>query len=170
MIHCSSSSVLAKMAAAVAPAAFAISLLCACSHPAKPQTVPSPVKISYCDGRQQSRPAVVGVICLSNDITARNLKWSAWGKPFATAIGRALVDLCAFQDCHTGRYQYFPIVLVASKLVTCPNGARTYSRLQYVFVGTSPFQGIPSNISFKNFVTGAGRPGPPRNQTVSLTC
>jgi hypothetical protein len=61
-------------------------------------------------------------------------------------------------------------VLVASKLVTCTNGARAYSMLQYVFVGRSPFLGIPSNISFKNFVTGAGRPGPPRNQTVSLTC
>jgi hypothetical protein len=80
------------------------------------------------------------------------------------------VDICAFEDCHTGHYKYFPIVLIASKLRNCPNGARAYSTLKYVFVGRSPFQGIPANISFKNYITGAGRPGPPRNQTVSLTC
>jgi hypothetical protein len=145
-------------------------LLTACSHPDRSGAVASPVKISYCNGGQQARPTVIAVICLSNDITARHLRWSAWGKPFTTAIGRALVDMCAFEDCHTGAYKSFPIVLIASKLVTCPNGARAYSRLQYTFVGRSPFQGIPSNISFKNYIAGAGRPHPPSHQTVSLTC
>ena len=42
--------------------------------------------------------------CHTKDIIARKLAWSAWGKPTATAIGTAVVDLCAYEDCHSGDY------------------------------------------------------------------
>jgi len=88
----------------------------------------------------------------------------------ATAIGTAVVDLCAFSDCHTGSYQAVPIVVVASKIGRCGHGTQGYLRLQYMFVGRSPFAGLPANVKFSNFMTGAARPGPPHDQTVSLTC
>ena len=62
------------------------------------------------------------------------------------------------------------IDLVASKIGRCGKGTPAYSRLQYVFAGRSPFAGLPANVSFPNFMTGASRPGPPHDQTVSLTC
>jgi hypothetical protein len=111
----------------------------------------------------------VDVICVTGSITARSLTWSAWGKPVATAVGTAVVDLCAYSDCHTGNYRSFPIVVIASRLVSCSKNTHAYSRLQYVFVGHSPFQGVPANMKFTNFMDAASRP-PPGNQTTSLTC
>jgi hypothetical protein len=163
--------VLAKTTCAVvATLVLPLLLLTACSHAAPSKAAPASVKLAYCGGSAQSRPAVVEVICTTNDITARNLTWAGWGKPFSTARGTAVVDLCSFEDCHSGSYSAFPIVVIASKIVSCPKNPQAYSRLQYVFVGRSPFQGVPANVKFKNFMVGASRPGPPRNQTVSLTC
>jgi hypothetical protein len=145
-------------------------LLSACSHPAGAGTGATRVKLANCGVSPQAEPAVVNVICGTSDITARDLIWSAWGKPVATAIGTAVVDLCAFSDCHTGSYKAVPIVVAASKIGGCGHGTQGYSRLQYMFVGRSPFADLPANVSFSNFMTGAARPGPPRDQTVSLTC
>jgi hypothetical protein len=88
----------------------------------------------------------------------------------ATGSGVALVDLCAFSDCHNSDYSTAPIVVIASRLRACPSGTRAYSRLQYVFVGVSPFQGLPAHMSFRNFMSAPHRPPPPKNQTVSLAC
>ncbi len=150
--------------------ALPLLFLTACSHATPSRNVSTTVTMAYCGNSSQARPTVVSVVCLTNDIVARDLTWSAWGKPTATAIGTAEVDLCAFEDCHSGDYNPFPIVLVASKIVSCPQHRRAYSRLQYVFVGTSPFRGIPANASFKNFIAGPSRPEPPRDQTVGLSC
>src|SRR5215471_4138113 len=164
--------VLARMASVATVAALLapLLLLSACSHPAGAGTGAARVTMANCGDGPQVEPTVVNVICQTNDITARRLTWSAWKKPVATAIGTAVVDLCSFSDCHTGSYASVPIVLVASKIGRCGKGTRAYSRLQYVFVGRSPFAGLPANVSFSNFMTGASRPGPPHDQTVSLTC
>jgi hypothetical protein len=144
-------------------------LLSACSHPAGAGTGATRITMANCGVSPQVKPTVVNVICGTTDITARRLAWSAWGKPVATAVGTAVVDLCAFSDCHTGSYQAVPVVMVASKIGQCGHGTQGYLRLQYVFVGRSPFAGLPTNLNFSNFMTGAARPGPPRDQTVSLT-
>jgi hypothetical protein len=164
--------VLARITRAVVVATLVLPLvlLTACSHPAGSRALPPPVTMAFCGGSQQLRPAIVEVICTTNDITARSLIWSAWGKPVATASGTAAVDMCSFEDCHNGSYSAFPIVVIASRIANCSKNTRAYSRLQYTFVGRSPFQGLPTNMKFKNFEVGASRPGPPRNQTVSLTC
>jgi len=75
--------------------------------------------MANCGVSPQVKPTVVNVICGTTDITARKLAWSAWGKPVATAVGTAVVDLCAFSDCHTGSYQAVPIVVVASRIGRC---------------------------------------------------
>ena len=92
-------------------------LLAACGHAAAPG--PPPVTLSACGSGPAERPGEVLVICFTNDITAQDLKWRAWGKPTASASGTALVDLCAYEDCHTGSYGTVPIILIASKLVRC---------------------------------------------------
>ena len=60
--------------------------------------------------------------------------------------------------------------MVASQLARCGQ-AMAYSRLQYVFVGGSPFSGLPANgADFSHFIAAPDRPAPPANQVVSLTC
>lgn len=160
----------ATSAAVMAALLTLLLLLSACSHPAGAGTGATRIRMANCGVSPQAEPTVVNVICGTTDITARGLTWSAWGKPVATAIGTAVVDLCAFSDCHTGSYQAVPIVMVASKIGRCGKGTHAYSRLQYMFVGRSPFAGLPANMNFSNFMTGASRPGPPHDQTVSLSC
>jgi hypothetical protein len=164
--------VLARTTSAVVMAALLASflLLPACSNPAGAGTGATRVTMADCGVSAQVKPTVVNVICGTTDITARNLRWSAWGKPVATAVGTAVVDLCAFSDCHTGSYEAVPVVVAASKIGRCGHRTKGYSRLQYMFVGRSPFAGLPANVNFSNFMTGAARPGPPDDQTISLTC
>jgi hypothetical protein len=144
-------------------------LLTACAQGGS-TTTSAAVRLASCGGAAQRRPSIIQVVCQTDDITARNLHWSAWGKPVATAIGVGVVNLCAVEDCHSQLYNPLPLVMIASKIVPCPHGRRAYSRLQYVFVGHSPFQGLPSHMNFSGFISGAGRPGLPARQTVSLTC
>ena len=143
-------------------------LLAACGHPAAP--VPPPVTLSACGSGPQVRPDVVLVICFTNDITATDLTWAAWGRPTATARGTALVDLCAYEDCHTGSYGTVPITLIASKLMRCARGTRAYSTLRYGFPDGSPWPGIPADQNTSSYIAGPERVLPPADQTVSLAC
>lgn len=153
---------------AAAPLTLAL-LLAACAQ-GGPTAIPAPVRLSDCGAPGQRQPSIIQVVCRSDDITARSLHWSAWGKPVATGIGVAVVNLCAVEDCHTQLYNPLPLVVIASKLVPCPHGTRAYSRLQYVFVGRSPFQGVSAHLKFSGYISGAARPDLPAHQTVSLTC
>ena len=165
------SSMRASRAGAVTAAlTMLVLLLSACTHPAPSRTSPPAVTMAFCGGSAQARPTVVEVICATNDITARNLTWSGWGHSVATASGTGVADLCAAEDCHTGEYASAPIVLIASGLARCDGQSRGYQRLQYVFVGTSPFQGVSANQNFSDFMAAPGRPGLPANQTVRLNC
>jgi hypothetical protein len=155
--------------AAVAVTVLAL-FLAACGQAGRPASTRPRVTMAFCGGSPQARPDVLDVICLTDDITARNLAWTGWGRPVATAAGTAVVDLCAMEDCHTGSYQSAPIVLIASAIRACPRHRRAYSRLQYVFVGRSPFAGLPAGASTRNFMTGPGRVTMPADQTVSVAC
>lgn len=91
-----------KTHAVMATLMLLLLLLTACTHATKP--VPPPVTLGYCGSSPQVMPGIVLVVCNTDDITARNLIWSDWGKPTATAKGSATVDLCAYEDCASGDY------------------------------------------------------------------
>ncbi len=156
--------------AAVGLATLLTLTLTACSPPATSAHAAKPVTMTDCNGLHHARPDIVDVVCESDAITARKLTWSGWGTPVATAAGTAVVDLCAFTDCHTGSYGAFPIVVIASKIMKCAKGGQRYSRLQYVFVGHNPFASLPKNLGIANSLFGSHRPGPPHNETVSMPC
>jgi hypothetical protein len=150
--------------------ALAALFLTACGTTVGPSArPPAAIRLVDCGSPPQASPTVLAVICSTNSITARDLRWSAWGKPVTTAIGTAVVDLCAYSDCHTGKYRAVPIVLVGSRIVNCPRQARVYSRLQYIFVGPTPFPGVPAHMKFPKFWWGSARPSA-GNQTVSMPC
>jgi hypothetical protein len=149
-------------------AQLSVLFLAGCSHSAAP--VPPVVTMSFCGSDPQPMPTVVEVICNTDDITARNLVWTAWGKPMATAKGMAAVDLCAYEDCHTGAYSSVPIKLIASKVVTCAKNKRVYTTLRYVFVDGSPWPGMPADMNTSGYIAAPHRTLPPQNETVELTC
>ena len=149
-------------------ALLAVLLLAACGHAVGP--VPPAVTLSACGSNPEARPDFVLVICFTDDLTATHLNWTAWGKATATARGTGLVDLCAYEDCHTGAYGTVPIRLIASRIVRCAQGTRAYSTLRYVFVDGSPWSGIPANLNTSGYIAGPHRVLPPADQTVSLTC
>jgi len=132
-------------------------------------SAPAPVTLSYCGSDAAPSPSIVIVICNTDDITARDLSWTAWGGPTATASGVAVVDLCAYADCHTGSFGSVKIKLIATGITKCA-GKRAYSTLRYVFPGGTPWPGAPSGASASHFMVGSSRPLPPANQTVALTC
>ena len=147
---------------------ISVLFLAGCAHSAAP-TAPA-VTMSFCGTAPQSTPTVLDVICNTDDITARNLVWTAWGKPTATAKGTAEVDLCAYEDCHTGAYSSVPIKLIASKIATCAGNKRTYTTLRYVFADGSPWAGVPADMTTSGYMAGPNRTLPPANQTVGLGC
>ncbi|MGH3197085.1 MAG: hypothetical protein ACRDOH_07585 [Streptosporangiaceae bacterium] len=156
-----------KTPAVVATLMFLLLLLTACSHAAKP--VPPAVTLGFCGSNPQVMPDVVLVVCNTDDITARNLIWSDWGKPTASARGSATVDLCAYEDCASGDYVSVTIEMTAAKIVHCSKNTRAYSTLRYVFPDGSPFRGVPAVANTSGYF-GGQNPVPPANQTVSLTC
>jgi hypothetical protein len=149
-------------------ALFSVPFLAGCSHPAAP--VPPVVTMSFCGSSPQKAPSVVEVVCNTDDITARRLVWAAWGSPAASANGVAVVDLCAYEDCHTGAFGTVPIRLIASKITVCAGHERTYATLRYVFVDGSPWAGVPADMKTSGYIAGPGRVLPPANQTVGLAC
>jgi hypothetical protein len=156
----------ARAAAVVIAIVAASALTGGCTPSASPAAV-SQVRMSRCGGALRAQPDVVNVTCLNNSIMARHLRWSSWGGPVATATGSAVVDLCAYEDCYAGDYVTVPIVIITSKIVRCSRSAHAYSEMQYVFVGRSPYAGVPAGISVPD---GANSPANPRDQTVSLVC
>jgi hypothetical protein len=149
-------------------ALLSVLFLAGCSHSAAP--VPPAVTMSFCGSDPQPMPAVVEVICNTDDITARNLVWAAWGTPTATAKGMAVVDLCAYEDCHTGAFGSVPIELIASKVAACAKNERAYTALRYVFVDGSPWPDMPANMNTSGYIAAPNRVLPPQDQTVELAC
>jgi hypothetical protein len=156
------------MQRATIAALLSVLFLAGCSHSAAP--VPPAVTMSFCGSGPQPMPTVVEVICNTDDITARNLVWAAWGSATATAKGVATVDLCAYEDCHTGAFTSVPIKLIASTLAACAENKRAYTTLRYVFADGSPWGNVPADMTTSGYIAGANRILPPRNQTVGLTC
>ncbi len=158
--------------AAAAAALTAALALTACGPAATSASAAKAVTMRACsDSGRQVRPDLISVICSSDAITARSLKWSKWGAPVATATGSATVNWCAFEGCAYGEYDNYRIVMVASKLVQCPKAGQQYTRMQYVFVGDdNPFASLPKNFKLTNELFGSHMPGPANNQTVDLPC
>lgn len=55
-------------------------LLAACSSAAGSRPASPAVALADCGQPPQARPAIVAVICSTNSITVRDLRWSAWGR------------------------------------------------------------------------------------------
>jgi hypothetical protein len=154
---------------ALAAVAMAVMLaVSACSHTTTSDRVP--VTLALCGTSPAVAPDLIEVICNTDDITARDLTWSAWGKPTATGRGTAVVDVCAYIDCHTGAFSSAAIVLRASGLMRCGTHEVAYASLHYTWVHGSPWPGMPASASTSQFLAGADRPLPPASQTVALTC
>jgi hypothetical protein len=131
---------------------------------------PLPVTLALCGTSPAVAPDLIQMICNTDDITARDLTWSGWGKPAATGRGTAVVDVCAYSDCHTGAFSTAAIVVRASGLMRCGKHEVAYASLHYTWVHGSPWPGMSATTDTSQFLTGPDRPLPPASQTVALTC
>jgi hypothetical protein len=157
--------------AAFAAALTSIVALTACSPSAISAQAAKPVSMAVCNGIHQSRPGLMQVICASDAITARSLKWARWGAPVTTATGAAVVNWCAFEGCAIGQYDTYHVVMIASNIKQCPKGRQEYKRLQFVFVGDeNPFASLPKNVGTNGLFFGTHQPAPPRKTTLNLPC
>ena len=130
----------------LATAAAVLALMVSgCSGSPAAVTPAAPQRLADCAGQPQSRPSEVTVRCADNSLTADHLTWSGWGTPVATATGMAVINTCEFQECHSGAYASFHVVLVVSGALNCPKGGRAYARIQYIFVGH--FNDWPSSVT-----------------------
>jgi hypothetical protein len=100
--------------------------------------------MSFCGYIPQVRPDVVVVIGETSDITARDLEWTAWGTPTATATGTATG---AYSDCHTGSYGAVPIRPIGSEIVPCAGKTRAYSWLRYMFNDSPPWGRVSASLN-----------------------
>jgi hypothetical protein len=145
---------------ALVAAALAV-LTAGCSSPAKPAASAAPHRLADCAGKPQLRPSEVAVRCADNSLTADHLTWSGWGTPVATATGVAVINTCEFQECHTGAYATYHVVLVVSGALNCPKGGRAYARIQYMFVGH--FNAWPAGVTDQVIARPCGRIPPARD-------
>jgi hypothetical protein len=74
----------------------------------------------------------------------------------------AVVDLCAYEDCHTGSYSSVPIKLIASKVAACSENKRAYTTLRYVFIDGSPWPDIPADMNTSGYIASPDRTLPPK--------
>lgn len=154
----------------VAAALGYLALAAGCAHPVRTVPPPPAAWLSLCGTSPQPAPGVLVVICNTSDLTARNLAWTGWGDPTATAAGTAVVDLCAYEDCHTGAFTAVPVKLTVSQVKACPGGKRAYTVLRYAFPRGSPWPRLPAGFSTEHYIAAPGRPLPPADQAVKLTC
>lgn len=141
--------------------ALLATMVAACSHAAASPGPASNRRLADCGGNPQTKPQVVVITCSNQAITVHDVNWSAWGGKVATGTGSAIVNVCAFQDCHTGAYGSYPVVVVASGAVACRGGVSGYGRIQYMFVGTSPFANLPPHMKVPAAFFGKPGVGPP---------
>jgi len=134
---------------------LAASLIAGCGHAAAP--VRPAVTMSLCGSDSEPAPAIVEVVCNTDDITARSLAWASWGQPTATAKGVAVIDECAYEDCHTGSFSTVPIRLVATGIAACGANKRAYTTLRYVFIDGTPWPGVPADMNTSHFMSDPGR-------------
>lgn len=148
---------------ATAAAAVLALMASGCSGSPAAATSAGPRRLADCAGQPQSRPSEVAVRCADNSLTADHLTWSGWGTPVATATGMAVINTCEFQDCHTGAYASYHVVLVVSGALSCPKGGRAYARIQYMFVGH--FNAWPSSVTHQVIARPCGHlPAAPDHQ------
>lgn len=157
---------MARIAGLVTAVALAALLMAGCTQSAG-KSPARRVELSFCGGALRSQPGVIDISCSDNGVTARQLRWSGWGRSVATATGSAVVDLCAYEECFAGNYVTVPIVVITSKIRQCPGHRQAYSRMQYVFVGSSPYKGLSATSSIPD---GSIVPSDPGNQTAILGC
>ena len=96
-----------------------------------------------CVGKPEVRPTEVVITCADAGITARKLRWTGWGEPFAAALGTMSVNDCK-PYCAAGHFHNYSVIVVASGKQRCPDGTAAYRTVTYAYVGKGPENGSPT--------------------------
>ncbi len=96
------------------------------------------IALPNCLGKPVITPRQVTLSCGDAGFSVDRLRWTGWGESFAAGRGRARVNDCD-PSCADGQVHVFPAVLIASERQTCSGGTRAYRKIEYAFIGLSPF-------------------------------
>ncbi len=126
-------------------AGLAILLAAAVLAPWSAAATPSPrasralMFLPDCMGTPQSHPPSITITCADGNMVVTNLRWIGWGESVTAALGVFKENTCS-PDCASSRtWISSNMVLIASGIQRCPNGALAYRKITYAFIGTSPF-------------------------------
>jgi hypothetical protein len=97
----------------------------------------NPSAIPDCRGHLHVKPQEIVLACADANFSAARLTWTGWGQATAYAQGLAGYNDCS-PSCAAGGYRFYPVVLIADGRQQCSR-TTAYARIQYAFIGTSPF-------------------------------
>lgn len=85
------------------------------------------------------RPQKVILTCADANSWIEKIRWQDWGQPAAfgsgTIVANPCVPYCAAVP--VAKFVHAPVVVVVSRLASCPGGYRAYTRLVYAFPGNT---------------------------------
>jgi hypothetical protein len=134
--------VLIGMAALIAVAAAAVA---SASGPVASASAKKPLLIANCN-KLKFKPANVILACGDASLGATNVVWSGWGQKAAVGTGTGQLNDCK-PNCAQGKTKTGPMSLRASKVRTCSNGRRIFTKLSYTWTSGAPVGNVPDSGS-----------------------
>lgn len=83
-----------------------------------------------CLDKPEVRPTSVIFACGDGGVYADGVRWSDWGKAFATATATMHANDCT-PNCAEGHFHTYAATLAVSGTQRCPNGQIAYQRVAY---------------------------------------
>jgi hypothetical protein len=112
----------ALLVAAITIAAFAISASAA-----------TPLKVTNCN-KAASQPKLLTLTCGDGNTVLKNLKWSSFGAPTASAKGTFVTNDCE-PNCSEGKDLSYPVTIKAQGSKKCKKGGTVYAKLSITYTG-----------------------------------
>ncbi len=100
----------------------------------------SAMALPNCIGKPEVKPNEVVIACADGGVVAQHLRWTGWGQSFAAALGTMSVNDCK-PYCAAGHFHRYRIILVATGMQNCPNGAPAYRSVTFAYIGKGPNTG-----------------------------
>jgi hypothetical protein len=98
----------------------------------------STIALPDCLGHPVVKPTSVTLACADANFRIEHIQWTGWGESFAAGKGTAVVNDCE-PSCAGGHFHNYPMLLIVTGRQTCPSGRSAYEKIEYAFVGNSPF-------------------------------
>lgn len=137
MLSAASVAVLITMAMPIAACGSSASLSSGASGSSSPSSATSGAStagLTNCFNQTVVQPKSLLLACGDGTVNASGLVWQGWGQ--ATSIGRGIISYVVCDpDCVNGTERQAPGTVTVGRLLVCPDGRQTYTRLTWDYRG-----------------------------------